>query len=190
MAIDRARLFDGVRPLFGGHLMQSQVDGVNAILDAWEGWEPANQDLAPNARWLGYELATTFLETGHTMQPVREIGLGKGRDYGVPDPVTGLVYYGRGYVQLTWKSNYQVMGEALGVDLEHDPDKALQPDIAAQVLLHGMAAGSFTGRRLGQYFGANPAHDDPVNARRIINGLDRAAQIAGYHRVFVAALAA
>ncbi len=169
-------------------MAQDQVDGMTAILDAWEAWEPVNLDLAPNLRWLAYALATTFHETGQRMQPVSEVGQGRGHDYGIPDPVTGQVYYGRGLVQLTWKANYQVQGQRLGIDLEHNPELALGPETAANIMLHGMAAGSFTGRRLGQYFGTNPAQNDPVNARRIINGTDCATLIASYHRVFLSAV--
>jgi hypothetical protein len=189
MTVDRAPFFTCVRPFFGGMLTQSQVDGMNAILDAWDAWLPDNTDLGPNIRWLAYALATAFHETARTMQPIAEYGHGAGRDYGIPDPVTHQIYYGRGYVQLTWKANYQVQSARLGTDLVEDPDLALRPDLAANIMLHGMAAGSFTGRRLGQYFGANPAHDDPVNARRIINGIDQATLIASYYRVFRAAVA-
>ena len=188
MIVDRNIFFTRVRPLFNDRMTQSQVDGMSAILDAWDAWLPDNADLAPNIRWLAYMLATAFHETARTMQPIAEYGHGAGRDYGVPDPVTGLVYYGRGYLQLTWKANYQVQSARLDVDMVGDPDLALRPDLAANIMLHGMAAGSFTGRRLGQYFGANPAHDDPVNARRIINGTDQASLIASYHRVFLSAV--
>ncbi len=184
MTVDRAIFFTRVRPLFNDRMTQSQVDGINAILDAWDRSVPLNTDLNPNVRWLAYTLATAFHETSRTMLPIPEYGRGVGRDYGIPDPVTHQVYYGRGYVQLTWKANYQVQSARLGTDLVGNPDLALRPDLAANIMLHGMAAGSFTGHRLGQYLGANPAHDDPFNARRIINGIDQASLIASYFRVF------
>jgi hypothetical protein len=187
--IDRQFFFDSVRkPLFGGALSQSQVDGLSAILTEWEAWAPENGDLSPNIRWLGNMLAQAYWETGKTMQPVREVGEGAGRDYGVPDLVTGLVYYGRGLIQLTWKANYQLMGSIVGAKLVENPDLALEPDLAARIMLEGMARGSFTGKRLGQYFGADPSKDDPYNARRIINGTDHAALITNYHRLFCIAL--
>lgn len=184
MTIDRPTFFTHVRPLFNAAMTQGQVEGLNTILDAWDVWLPLNTDLCPNGRWLAYALATAFHETSRTMQPVAEYGHGIGRDYGIPDPVTHHTYYGRGYVQLTWKANYQVQSARLDTDLVGNPDLALRSDLAANIMLHGMAAGSFTGRRLGQYFGANPAHDDPVNARRIINGTDQATLIASYFRIF------
>lgn len=186
--IDRKNFFDKIRPGFSGGLNQSQVDGMNALLDTWEGWAPAHADMTPNIRWLAYSMATTFHETGQTMQPVSEIGKGAGHDYGFRDLITHQIYYGRGYVQLTWKANYQVQGQRLNIDLEHMPDLALVPKTAADIMFTGMAGGMFTGRRLGQYFGANPRLDDPFNARRIINGLDCASVIAVYHTHFLTAL--
>ncbi len=190
MTIDRTKFFAAVRPLFGGALSQAQVDGCAHILDGWDAWAPDNHDLSPNMRWLAYMLATTFHETGRTMVPVAEEGHGAGRPYGKPDPETGQVYYGRGYVQLTWDDNYSSFGARLGLPLYDQPDLALQPAAALEIMLTGMASGHFTGARLGRYFGLNPAKDDPVNARRIINGLDRAELIAGYHHTFRTALAA
>jgi hypothetical protein len=53
-------------------------------------------------------------------------------------------------------------------------------------MFRGMAEGWFTGVALGDYF--NEDKDDPVNARRIINGNDDDTLIAGYHRTFLEAL--
>src|SRR5262245_53527760 len=107
--IDRTAFFDSVRgSLFGGHMSQDQVDGMNAILFAWEA-----QRKADDIRWLAYMLATTFHETAQTMQPIEEYGKGAGHDYGEPDPVTGECYYGRGFVQLTWGDNYKRADEEL-----------------------------------------------------------------------------
>jgi hypothetical protein len=52
----------------------------------------------------------------------------------------------------------------------------------------GMRDGDFTGKKLADYFSSSK--DDPVNARRIINGTDRAETIAGYHRSFLSAIKA
>ncbi|WP_409526887.1 hypothetical protein [Rhizobium sp. G21] len=65
--MDRSKLFDTVRdPLFGGRFAQPQVDGIDAILDAWD-----EQGLS-DARWLAYMLATAYHETGRRMEPVEE----------------------------------------------------------------------------------------------------------------------
>lgn len=178
--IDRRHFFDCVRANpFGGRLTQGQVDGCNVLLDAWE----AHPDLT-DRRWLAYMLATAKWETNHTMQPIAEIGKGQGRPYGVA--VDGHVYYGRGYVQLTWRSNYAKMAALTGVDLVGHPELALEPKLAALILIEGMRGGLFTGVGLPHYFGATV--DDPVNARRIVNGTDRAEEIAALHQSFLAAL--
>lgn len=157
--IDRDRFFARTREvLFGGILHQGQVDGCNAILDAWEA-RPAFAD----RRWLAYMLATAKWETAHTMKPIEEIGKGRGRPYGVPT-IDGRVFYGRGYVQLTWATNYAKMAALTGADLVGHPELALDPAIAAAVLLEGMKGGMFTGVGLPRYF--NDAVDDPARTLR------------------------
>lgn len=179
---DRARFLDEVRAhLFDGKLNASQIAGLTAILDYWGQQFPDADD-----RWLAYVLATTHHETDRTIQPLREYGRGKGRPYGVPDPVTGLVYYGRGFVQLTWKRNYEIMSDVVGVDLVTQPDLALDLAIATKILCQGMTRGLFTGKALCQYFHEDVA--DWVHARRIINGLDQAAKIASYGQQYQIAL--
>ena len=110
------------------------------------------------------------------------------RKYGMPDVGTGFVYYGRGYVQLTWPGNYKTIGKAIGYDLYHNPDLALEPNIAYSVMSYGMRHGSFTGARLAQHI--NDKKCDYVEARRIINGTDCAEKIAGYAAKFERILAA
>ena len=179
--IDRDRFFAGTREVpFGGILHQGQVDGCNAILDAWE-----KRAGFVDRRWLAYMLATAKWETAHTMQPIEEIGKGHGRPYGVPTQ-DGRAFYGRGYVQLTWATNYAKMAALTGADLVGCPDLALDPEIAAVILLEGMKGGLFTGVGLPRYF--SDAVDDPVGARRIINGTDHAADIAAIHAGFLAGL--
>jgi hypothetical protein len=132
------------------------------------------------------------------MCPVEEIGKGKGRRYGGKQKLSGErysspdeIYYGRGDVQLTWYENYEKMGKLLGVPLLEEPELALVPEISARIMLEGMTKGAsmrgdFTGVSLENYF--NAWKDDPVNARRIINGLDKADMIAGYHNKFLTAI--
>jgi hypothetical protein len=160
-----------------GTLRQGQVDGLNTILGAAEADETIT-----DVRWLAYMLATTYHETARTFQPIEEIGKGRGRPYGKPDPVTGQTYYGRGFVQLTWKRNYQRFAELLGLDLVEDPGLALEPNTAFRVMSVGMIRGLFTGKKLADYI--NDQKGDYVNARRIINALDRAELIASYAKKF------
>ena len=174
---DRSIFFSKVRAsLFSGSLSQSQVDGMNYMLDVYErdyNW--------PDLRWIVYAFATAYHETAFTMQPIKEYG---GDSYLRSKPY--YPYYGRGYVQLTWEDNYRKMGSKLGVNMLGDnKDRALEPAIAAEVMYAGMRDGDFTGKKLSDYFSATV--NDPVNARRIINGTDKAQTIAGYHEKFLAA---
>ena len=180
--MDRAAFFKVVRKQpFGGALSVAQVRGVEALLDAWERWAPGS-----DPRFVAYCLATVFHETSAAMQPVREVGRGKGRAYGIPAGRFGQVYYGRGGVQLTWLRNYELADaklRALGVlepgeSLVREPDLALRADVSAAVAVRGMVEGWFTGRRLEQFFVGT--RSDWVDARAIINGRDRAALVAGY----------
>lgn len=61
----------------------------------------------PSISQISYVLATVRHETAGTYLPIAEYGKGEGKPYGNPDPLTGKIYYGRGYVQLTWKENYE-----------------------------------------------------------------------------------
>jgi len=121
---------------------------------------------------LAYVFATAWHETAFTLQPVSEYGgeaYLKSKKY--------YPYYGRGYVQLTWIENYKKYGIA------DTPEKALEPEFAAYVMVDGMIKGIFTGKKLSDYFG--PKKQDPINARRIINGTDKAHQIAGFYQEFL-----
>lgn len=164
--------------LFAGKLTQLQVNGIEFIIKA------ANDGGIVDKRHVAYMLATAYHETARTMRPVEEIGKGKGLAYGVA--IDGRVYYGRGYVQLTWLANYKTMAKLLGVDLVKNPSLACDPDIAAQIMVKGMIRGLFTGKKLSDYISSLKC--DYVNARRIINGTDKAELIAGYARIFNEAL--
>ena len=181
--IDRGIFFIQIRSLFG-RMSQSQVEGLNSLLDAVGGC------LINEA---AYMLATAYHETAHTMQPIEEYGKGRGRDYGKrlkmsrkPYSDTLPIYYGRGYVQLTWYENYDKAGRLLKLDLLRQPELALQADVAAKIMREGMIEGWFTGKKLGEYIGLRTA--EYVSARRIINGMDKAQFIAGYAVVFELAL--
>lgn len=185
--------FDSVRKnIFAGHLTTSQVDGMEAVADHWKASGLTDQ------RWLAYMFGTMFRETAATMQPIEEYGKGKGRPYGSKIKRSGLtyvipnqIYYGRGLVQITWYENYELMGRLLSVDLLNHPELALTTDVATRVMFEGMTKGSssfgdFTGRCLEQYF--NASTEDWINARKIINGLDHAQEIADNSKLFYAAI--
>ena len=205
---DRKIFFDAVRgSLFHGAMTQRQVDGMNAILSAWE-----ENPRSSNLRWLAYPLATTAHETGFAMWPIEEYGRGEGMSYGKQDPETGQTYYGRGFVQLTWRENYARADKELGYgttetdwdSLEWNAGNALKLDIAAEVMFQGMDEGWFRGDEYGRqnlerYF--NEDTDDSYKAREIINGdkskvpswsngVSIGNLIKQYHVAFLAALEA
>jgi len=178
--IDRAKFFAGVRNgPFTGKLTIKQVSGMDSILNAWEA-----QEQMTDLRFLAYMLGTTYLETDATMQPIAEYGKGKGRKYGVPTGPFNNVYYGRGYVQLTWLRNYIAASDYFGEDYVKYPDRVMREHDAAQIMLWGMRTGAFTGRKLSDYFTATKT--DWINARRIINGTDKAVYIAELSKQFYA----
>lgn len=100
--------------------------------------------------------------------------------------LSGENYFGRGYVHLTHAGNYRRVGEALGygTELLDSPMMAVDPMIAARVLVIGMRDDLFSqgGRGLDHYITADNA--DYVNARRIVNGTDRAADVAAMARTW------
>jgi len=143
-----------------------------------------------------YCLATAFHETARTMKPVRETlattdakakeRLTKAWKAGklpwVKADYWSEGWFGRGYVQLTHKANYERASRKLGVDMVKNPALAMDPEIAAEVLVLGSKEGWFTGKRLIDYM--TLTRSDYVWARGIINGTDKAAQIAGYAKQY------
>lgn len=181
--------FSVIRSQFG-RLNQSQVDGFNAILKAINEWGGD----AKNPLYVAYILATAWHETARTMKPIEEYGKGKGRRYGSNIDINGTrysglkhFYYGRGYVQLTWLTNYKNMGKILGVDLVNKPELALDHHTASKIMIYGMLNGSFTGKRLSNYLKKGTL-EEFKQARRIINGMDKATNIAYQAQAFLQAI--
>jgi putative chitinase len=205
---DRDTLFAHLRKKPFGRFTNGQVEGINAILDAH-----ARYGAKTSVPQLAYVFATPHLETGGTMQPIKEWGgtayftkmydikgsrPAKARELGNLTPGDGAKYCGRGYVQLTGKNNYAKATKKLremgfDVDFVNRPDDVMIPLYAAIIMFVGMEEGWFTGKDLDDYIDDRvdgDEHKDFVQARRIINGTDKAEAIAEYADAYLAALVA
>lgn len=182
--------FDILREhLFEGSLTQVQVDSLNYLVARCEEFVLTYPETA-------YVLATAFHETGYletvngrkvmnrAMLPIKE----RGSD----TYLRSKKYYphiGYGYVQLTWADNFLRVGKLIGVDLIKNPERALEKDIASEILIKGMVFGWFTGvgfhRKCPVYRYNKLSY---VRARKIVNGTDKAEKIAKYAMIFEKAL--
>jgi len=193
---DRKKFYDGYRKYFGP-MDSNLVKAMDTLLDQIEKDDRfrAAKDVRTPRRQLAYCLATFKWETAHTMRPIKEYGGAAyfnkrygpqtrvGKQLGNIKPGDGARFCGRGFVQLTGRSNYAKASKFVGVDLIANPEKACNPDIAYRIATEGMIEGWFTGKKLSNYFvdGKLPLWEQ---ARRIINGMDKASKIASIARQF------
>ncbi|MDX1222684.1 hypothetical protein GOL85_13225 [Sinorhizobium medicae] len=208
--MNRSSFFEAARSgVFAGKLSQSQVDGLNAILDE------AGKRGTP-VQHLSYILASAHHETGGRFQPIEEYmfytakrltqvwpkrfpSIASAQPYannpkGLANKVyggrmgnalnEGWTYRGRGLIQITGKDNYAKFGIATV------PDKALQMPTSVMILFNGMEKGLFTGKKLSDYI--TPKKADYTAARAIVNGdmKTNGAKIAATARTFEKALRA
>jgi predicted chitinase len=141
---------------------------------------------------IAYLLATVQHETDGKYEPIEEYASGSAYEppsrlatlLGNIHPGDGKLFKGRGFCQITGRANYARFSLILSrhfnkkIDLITNPELTKDPVYAAYIIAYGMKNGSFTGKRLGHYISETKA--DYRNARRIINGLDKADLIAGY----------
>jgi len=157
---------------------QLQVDTINAMLDECESLGVTDN------RQIAYIFATAYHECFKPskpwtrMTPMPEFG---GEDYLKSKKY--YPYYGRGLSQLTWDYNYKKEAKRLGIDLMNKPELMLVIDTAANSHVYCMKHGSYTGKKLSDYINADKC--DFINARRIINGTDKAILIEGYANKFL-----
>ena len=185
-----------LRTIFGGSLTQGQVTNINFMLTE------VNAAKITNPYHFAYMLATVKHETAKTMAPIKEIGSPEyffkmydmkgtrpkvAASLGNTYAGDGAKFFGRGYVQITGRSNYSKFGKLIGVDFIKNPDLALDPENAVKIMIQGMTKGLFTGVSLSTFTDAK-GNLDMYNARKIINGLDRATIIADYAKQFLTAI--
>lgn len=182
--MDKGKFYNAIRGNYA--LTEKNVEGFEFLIDYARSHNVEAKDL-------GYILATAWWETARTMQPVRE-AYWLSEDWRKKN-LRYYPWYGRGYVQLTWDYNYKKAQEKLnlGTQLTSNPDNAMKPDIAVRVLFMGMDEGWFTGKKNRDYITVAKTTDTVTrkeyqNARRIINGTDKAADIAGVGLAFYKAL--
>lgn len=198
-AFDNAKFIDGFKQRFGA-MTQDLAAAIEFLLGKIEA--DARFAENPTDRFkLAYCLATFKWETAHTLQPIDEHGgdayfnkrygpgTGPGTMLGNTKAGDGARFHGRGFVQLTGRTNYDKAGKFLRVDLINQPDRAKEPALAYEIAMEGMSKGWFTGAKLAKFFkpGALPNYED---ARTIINGHDKAQTIADMARRFDELLAA
>lgn len=190
---DHKKLFESYRDRFGP-LTQELVEAIEFLLNQIE-QDNRFDGSDTDRRKLAYCLATFKWETAHTMRPIDERGgnayfnsrygptTKAGKNVGNTKAGDGALFHGRGYVQLTGRSNYTKAKALAKVNLLREPDRAKESELAYQIAIQGMTDGWFTTRKLSQFFKDNGAADYE-NARTIINGHDKAANIADIARRF------
>jgi putative chitinase len=186
-AAQRASFMDNYGKTFGAAdpAIQARLRDIFDYLEK----NPAISDL----KTLAYTLATIRHDSSGTFRPLTELGSAEqlerrygpdtpqGRSLGNSQAGDGFLYRGRGYLQLTGRRNYQRVNGELGLvgtpdDLETNPDALLKPDLSFRAMVWGLTTGYFTGRKISDFVTAEKA--DYRNARKAVNGLDHAEQIA------------
>lgn len=155
---------------------KQQADSIRAIVAAFGQYGDGD------TRKLTYILCLAYHES--RLKPIQEIRAKEGTEvWRIQNAYWSTGYFGRGFVQITWKGNYAKMSKIVGIDLVQNPDRALEPNVAAKIMVVGMMQGLFTGKRLSHYINAERA--DYYNARvtvgaRTVAGEDTAQLIVNH----------
>lgn len=182
MSIDRVKFYQELRnkKLFKT-LTQLQVDTIDSVLNECE-LQGVN-----DVRQIAYIFATAYWECHNPRKP--ELRLTPMKEFGGETYLKGksyYPYYGRGLSQLTWIGNYKKESKRLNLDLVNNPDLILDIPVAANSHVHCMVNGIYTCKKLSDYI--NDKKCDFVNSRRIINGKDKAEEIAAIAQKFLTCL--
>lgn len=207
--------YDGIRPIFRGSLRPSQKAGVDLVLAtcranrlprqqtayclATAAWETGRkmQPVEENLNYSADRLKAVFgrritqekaAAVERKPEAIANAVYANRNGNGNEASGDGWRYRGRGLVQITGRENYRKVGDLLGFDLEGEPDIALDPVVSAKALVLGMRRGIFTGRSLDQVSEPATSVPDFTNDRAVVNGRDRAGDIAGIADQFYAAL--
>jgi len=162
---------DAVQKMFP-HTKRSNIEkNLPYVLNSLEKFDIADKEMILMA------LATIRAET-ESFQPISEYkskyNTSPGSDHpydkydnradiGNQGPPDGDMYKGRGYIQLTGRYNYQDMSDYLEIDLINDPERANEPEIAADILALFLLNRQDKIRRA-------LAEGDLAKARKFVNG--------------------
>lgn len=216
--MDRAKFFAAVRAsgVLGAALTAGQVANVEMIIDEGQkrgvplrhlayalgtarhevgaAMAPISENLNYSAKRLTQVWPSRFPTTGaanpyanNPQKLANKVYAGR-MGNGPEASGDGGRFIGRGYPQVTGKENYAKVSKFVGVDLVANPNRLMEPKIAAIAMLEGMTRGTFTGKRFADYLtGDKPqwgAARAIINGDVEVNGL----KVAGYAGKFAEAL--
>lgn len=171
--MNKTAFFNSIRAMFNNKLSTIQSARIEAVLDG------LIQRKVP-IKHAAYILATAHHETGRFIHMQELWGptpaqkrYENRKTLGNTQKGDGKKFLGRGFVQITGRKNYQYWADRLKINLINNPELACLVGVAVPVLIEGMVEGTFTGKRLSQYSAY-------IDMRRVVNGTDRADDIAEY----------
>lgn len=202
LKIDFKKFYDSARVhVFAGRILPLQFDGMENLFRVQAKHLP---DIAVDE--LAYDLATAYHETGASMQPITERGERSyfnkyepgtklGRMLGNTVKGDGYRFRGEGHVQNTGRRNAAYATKQLnakfnlGIDLVANPELRGDPVISALSLFLGNREGWWTGKDLSDFLDGKDESDaedlrEFINARRVVNGTDKANTIGRYALAF------